>query len=310
MGACIVIAALIPFAVIAPRYALPREIALQDIPADVQHLNVDFNGTLRLIGGKVETPIVQPGDLISVVLYWQALRQPDREYMVFVHPLGRGLELAGNEDAYHGQGTFPTDLWRGNEIIEDRFTLRAKPEAQAPALVQVEVGLRDRTTREPVQVTDASGSPQSGLLVVDGFVLRAPPPPAPGTAAQYRLGDHIELAGYDAPHVTAAGEVAFRLYWRARQTLPDDYTVFALALDEQGRSIGQQDGPPFDGAYPTSRWRAGETVVEDRSIKLTGNAPTTVLIGLYRLSDQTRLPVVDGNGQRAPDEAIALPVQP
>ena len=308
MSMWFVIAALIPFTVITPPYARPREIALTDIPADVQRLNVDFNGTLRLIGGRVETPIAQPGDLISVVLYWQALRQPDRDYMVFVHPLGRGLELVGNEDAYHGQGTFPADLWRGDEIIADRFTLRVKADVKAPALVQVEAGLRDRTTKQPVQVTDVTGAPQPGLLVVDDFVLRAPPPSTPEAAARYRLGNHIELTGYDAPRITV-GEVVYRLYWRALQAPPEDYTVFALALDGQGKPIGQQDGPPFDGAYPTSRWLPGETIAEDRVIKFDGAAPATVVVGLYRLSDGVRLPVWDAGGNRLPQDQISLPVR-
>ena len=308
IGVCGVIAAVIPFAVIAPEYARPREIALSDIPADVTRLNVDFNDTLRLIGGKVETPIAQPGDLISVVLYWQALRKPDREYMVFVHSLGRGLELVGNEDAYHGQGTFPTDLWNGDEIIADRFTLRLNDAAKAPALVQVEAGLRDRTTKQPVQVTDATGAPATGLLVVDDFVLRASSTPVPEISVRYRLGDEIEFAGYDAPQVTAAGELAYRLYWRARQASPEDYTVFAVALDGQGQPIGQQDGPPFDGTYPTSRWLPGETIVEDRFIPLHGGTPVTVLVGLYRLSDGVRLPVLDAAGARLPQDQISLPV--
>jgi hypothetical protein len=316
MGMWVVSAALIPFVVIAPEYALPREITLSDIPADVRRLNVDFNGTLRLIGGMVETPAARPGDLISVVLYWQALRRPDREYMVFVHPLGRGLELVGNEDAYHGQGTFPTDLWRGGEIIADRFTLRVKPEAITPALVQVEAGLRDRTTKQPVQVTDVTGAAQPGLLVMDDFVLRAPAPSEPDTAARFRLGNHIELAGYTTPHVTTrrtatTGEIAYRLFWRVLQTPPEDYTVFALAVDGQGQPLGQQDGPPFDGAYPTSRWQPGETIVEDRVIKLnTAASPAAVLVGLYRLSDGVRLPVWDAAGNHLPQDQISLPVQP
>jgi hypothetical protein len=310
MGAWFIGAALIPFAVIAPEYARPRAIALTDIPADVARLNVDFNGTLRLIGGKVEPAVAQPGDLISVVLYWQALHKPDREYMVFVHPLGRGLELVGSEDAYHGQGTFPTDVWRGDEIIEDRFLLRVKADAPAPAIVQVEAGLRDRTTKQPVTVTDETGMPRTGLLIIDDFTLRSAATLTPETAARYRLGEALELVGYAAPRVTAADELTFRLYWRAQRPLPEDYTVFALARDGQGQPIGQGDGPPFDGSYPTTRWLPGEIIVEDRSIKLTGAAPAEVLIGLYRLSDVTRLPVVDSAGRRLPDDAIVLPVLP
>ncbi len=308
-----VIAAAIPWGVIAPEYAPPARVMLDTLPVEIERLNVDFNDTLRLIGGYVETSTAQPGDLISVVLYWQALRQPDREYMVYVHLLGRELELVGGEDAYHGQGTFPADLWIGDEIIADRFTLRLKPDVRAPAVVRVEAGVRDCATNQPVRVTNADGSRRDGLIVVDDFVLRSKTTVSmPQITTQYRFGDQIELVGYGAPRVGPAGEVTYRLYWRTISRaggLLDDYTVFAHALDGNSQMVGQGDGQPFNGDYPTSRWQPDETVVEERTLKVNG-VPTTLTVGLYRLADGTRLPIVDQNGQRVVNDEIVLPVLP
>ena len=76
-----------------------------------------------------------------------------------------------------------------------------------------------------------------------------------------RLGDAIELVGYDAPQFEPAqGLLKYRLYWRALGTPAEDYTVFAHVLDADGKLIGQADSQPFDGDYPTSVWRAGETL--------------------------------------------------
>ena len=62
-------------------------------------------------------------------------------------------------------------------------------------------------------------------------------------------------------------------------------------------SIGQADGPPLNGDYPTDWWSPGETIVDERPLTLPPEADR-VTIGLYRLADGARLPIVDQNGQR------------
>ena len=131
---------------------------------------------------------------------------------------------------------------------------------------------------------------------------------APSIEARYRLGDAIELLGYDVdPQVN---EVRYRLYWRALTDGAEDFTIFAHLLDSTGAQIGQGDSQPFDGDYPTSMWRAGETFVEERSIPVTAPAGTKLALGLYRLADGTRLPVIDATGQRVRDDQVIISVQP
>ncbi len=300
-------AVVIPFVIIAPEYAKPKRITLNDVPTDVQRIKVDFNETIRLIGGKIEIPAARPGELVPIVLYWQALRQPDREYMVFVHLLGRDLELVGSEDAYHGQGTFPTDLWRGDEIIADRFTLRLKNEVRTPTLVRAEIGLRDRTTKEPVTITNEDGSPHDGLTVVDMFRLPSPPPPPPVVPMHYRFGDVAELTGHDIAVVEEKRLIVYRLYWHVLKTAPVDYTVFAHLMDASGKMIASGDSQPFNGDYPTTRWQAGEQFVEERTLPLpqaSGNY--RISIGLYHLPNGERLPVTDVDSQPVENNEVLL----
>nr|MBP7689420.1 DUF2142 domain-containing protein [Thermoflexales bacterium] len=70
------IAAWTPVGVIAPAYAQPLKISLADIPGEVKRIDIDFNDTVRLIGGYVEPRTIQTGDFVTIKLYWQALRQP------------------------------------------------------------------------------------------------------------------------------------------------------------------------------------------------------------------------------------------
>ncbi len=72
---------------------------------------------------------------------------------------------------------------------------------------------------------------------------------------------------------------------------------------------GSADGPPLGGDYPTDWWSPGETIVDARPLPLPPEADR-VTIGLYRLRDETRLPIVADAGQRVPDDEIVLPVGP
>ena len=66
-----------------------------------------------------------------------------------------------------------------------------------------------------------------------------------------------------------------------------------VSTEQLRQMIGQGDGQPFGGDYPTSRWLPNETIVEDRVVKPDNPTPAVALaLGLYRLADGTRLPIV------------------
>jgi hypothetical protein len=179
--------------------------------------------------------------------------------------------------------------------------------------VRVEVGLRARTTRQPVGVTWASGEPHQGSIVVGELRLGAGGPAAtPQVALDYRIGDTIELSGYDPPRrVEFDQSIVYRLYWRALAETGEDYTVFAHLIDAGGELVSQRDSPPFDGDYPTSWWRAGESFVEERAIPLpedTGRVGAFIELGVYRPANVTRLPIFGAGGARLPDDRVLIPL--
>ena len=123
----------------------------------------------------------------------------------------------------------------------------------------------------------------------------------------YRLGDSITVL--DA-HIERGDSGPFlSLTWQAAATPPEAYMTFVHVLDAGGKLIGQADGPPLGGDYPTDWWSPGETIVDTRPLALPPEADR-VTIGLYRLSDESRLPIVDGTGQRVLSDEIVLPVKP
>jgi hypothetical protein len=117
-----------------------------------------------------------------------------------------------------------------------------------------------------------------------------------------RLGDAVELLGYDLPRggeLSPGETLTIRLWWRALRSLPRDYTVFTHLVGEDGTLRGQHDGPPVGGGYPTTLWAPGEVVGDEHELRLDPNAPPIqhwLDVGLYlpdtgqRLGDAIRLP--------------------
>ena len=126
----------------------------------------------------------------------------------------------------------------------------------------------------------------------------------------YNLGEKIRLIGHEINDIARAGETLRpRLYWQARATMDEDYTVFVHLLDEKGSLRAQQDCQPQRGNYPTSLWRRGEVIWDAHEIPLPPDLSvgTYLLVtGAYLPESMERIPVFDEAGKRLPDDVIPL----
>jgi hypothetical protein len=98
------------------------------------------------------------------------------------------------------------------------------------------------------------------------------------------------------------------LDWQAARTMDEAYKVFVHVLGADGLPIAQQDNEPVNGTYPTTRWQRGERVSDPYVIALPADlAPGeyAVEVGMYRISDLSRLPVLDEE-QRVVDDKVFL----
>lgn len=100
--------------------------------------------------------------------------------------------------------------------------------------------------------------------------------------------------------------VSLTLYWQAERPPGDSYTVFVHALDAGGQLIGQADGLPVMGHYPTSAWRAGELVQDSRPVP----AAQQYRVGLYHPVSGERLAAFGPDGRRLADDALSIPLEP
>lgn len=144
---------------------------------------------------------------------------------------------------------------------------------------------------------------------------RVPLPTEPDVLTNAILGSVIELKGFtlqfahrqpdDADSGTttrtpASGpdmpELKLTLFWQPLTTLPVDYTTFLHLRNRDGATVAQRDSQPLDGAYPTSYWQAGETIIDPMTLPLPDTLPAgsyTLVAGLYQLETMERLPVAN-----------------
>jgi hypothetical protein len=76
-----------------------------------------------------------------------------------------------------------------------------------------------------------------------------------------------------------AASIDLALRWRAAAAPGRDWTAFAHLVAADGRTIAQHDGVPLAGSLPTSRWQAGDTVIDRYVLRLPDDVPP----GRFRL---------------------------
>ncbi|GIW05726.1 MAG: hypothetical protein KatS3mg060_0531 [Dehalococcoidia bacterium] len=86
------------------------------VPPEVQRVDVDAGEGIRLAGALVRSD----GERIYVRLVWQAVGEPARDLIAFLHLVDAGDRIVAQRDAPPG-GAVPTTGWtRGEVVIDDR----------------------------------------------------------------------------------------------------------------------------------------------------------------------------------------------
>jgi hypothetical protein len=115
--------------------------------SDVEHpLEADFGGQVRLLGYTLSNPIVRPGSIVRLTLYWCATAHVDRDYSLFVHVLHQGWTLVTQSDHLVG-GSYPSSLWLPGEVVVETTYLHI-PSTITPGEYPIAIGLYQWQTGE------------------------------------------------------------------------------------------------------------------------------------------------------------------
>jgi hypothetical protein len=213
----------------------------------------------------------------------------------------------------------PTVLWAMNGRAYSAFDGRrvaVLPNSALPATCAI-ITYEDQTfsiahffpgAQRLATINDFEGKPYAQVFYIPAGTL---PKISPQHRLDARVGDAVRVLGYD---LTREGErIDLQVYWRAERAMPEDYTVFVHLIGPQNPTTAspvwaQDDAQPGHGTFPTSRWLAGETIIDRYAIRLPTGAPPAAYhfeIGMYLLSTGGRLPVwVDG--QREAEDRLLL----
>jgi len=111
-------------------------------------LDAVFGDQIQLLGYDLK----REGDVLKIDLAWQALRNIDRNYKVFVHVFEPATEkVAAQWDAMPRNNAYPTSRWIANEVVTETLTI---PLTDVPAGdYRIALGLYESVGRLPISGT-------------------------------------------------------------------------------------------------------------------------------------------------------------
>jgi 4-amino-4-deoxy-L-arabinose transferase-like glycosyltransferase len=286
----------------------------------IQYLRTaGYSSGVRFLGYSLGGETYQPGDALDLTLFWKATTDLHEDYRFSLKLAdGQGKAWATLEDQPAGSA-YPTSQWKQGQLFRGLFRLMVPAETPSGEYHLV-LTLYDPTDGRPVLLRqwllDWGEAYTMGAVVVEGRAHQTEPPASIQHPLSARLGESIQLLGYDLDQqeVAAGDTLHLTLYWQALGEMETSYNVFNHLIDDHNRIWGQRDGIPGGNTLPTSSWISGEYVVDKYEIPVQADTPPGEYVletGMYDLATMVRLPVTDSEGAVIGDRVLleATPVQ-
>jgi hypothetical protein len=134
-------------------------------------LDAHFGELFRLRGHAVEHRRVNPGDILAVTLFWEALKGIDEPYKVSVQVLDNERGLLAQVDTVPRDGLAPTSTWERGQALVDHYGILIPADA-SPGRYTLAVALYHPFTEERLSVT-VDGEPAGDHLVLGNLTVVA-----------------------------------------------------------------------------------------------------------------------------------------
>jgi hypothetical protein len=139
------------------------------IPHQVQ---ADVGDSLTLDGYDIHQTGVGSGEDLQVSLYWEARKQPDQDYTVFVQLLDASGKVTAQSDGYPADGRFPTSWLRPGLVLRDIHRLSI-PASVAQDSFQLIVGMYQLKSMQRLPIRTANSSAVADHVTLDPKVSLA-----------------------------------------------------------------------------------------------------------------------------------------
>jgi len=293
--------------VVSPGRQPPVEALAIEHPLSADLADSEKGSILRFLGYSLGEGPFKPGQVLKLTLFWQALADVSRDYMVFVQLQDEKGKLL---DIY--QNIPPAEAgWQADQLVRDPHEVVIPPSAPDGPYHLV-VGLYRVTDGERLAVVAGPQRGRDHLALTEVNILGREhdyTEPVVSHPLQARLGESVVLIGYDleAQQARPGDKLGLTLYWHALNPKDKSYTVFVHLLDANEVIQGWGDSLPGGGTLPTTGWLAGEYLRDRHEIAIKPEAPPgeyLIEVGLYEAVSGARLPVLDEEGQVQGDRVL------
>ncbi|MEO6061624.1 MAG: glycosyltransferase family 39 protein [Thermoflexales bacterium] len=275
---------LAPVVVLRQAYQLPVFLDPTTIPTDIQiRTTLIFGDAIELLGYSQPKPNSNVGDTAQIKLFWRVLKPIARDHGVRFELFGiDGVSLEASWQQTPGSNNYPSSAWTAGATFADTIDIPIRPHASVPTTGVFKIAWFDQELNTILPATcvamtpggssaRVSCEPRVGMIRIssthatplDALAARFAAPPVAS------FGDRIGLTRFTLPESAKAGSVAqIALQWRASAAVTADYVSFVHVLDASGKLVAQQDNQPRKSTYPTSAWRASETINDALDVRL------------------------------------------
>jgi 4-amino-4-deoxy-L-arabinose transferase-like glycosyltransferase len=295
-GAQAVVAALVPFLVIAPAYA-PNIINDNSLPKNVPALGWRFDNGVEWIGALVDRATIHPGDEINITIYERVPAGSIGKNAVFLHLVNSAGVIIAQRDSYLASGNLGTI--DAPITIADSYRILVPVTVPAPDEWQVTAGMYDPTTGERADAADSAGHALGTSLALS--TLKAQPATADAWNFDFDGQATLRGADYKQNSVVRGDTISLTLHWLNKPpTLPGAH-VFVHALGAEGDHIWASADVPLDVTGPMPIDLAFDPQTPPGVYQLE--------VGVYIPPYGDRFAVFDHRGQDNGDRIFLGPIQ-
>ena len=127
------------------------------------------------------------------------------------------------------------------------------------------------------------------------------------SGAAWQTGISLASARADLSEVRRGDIIPLVLSWMASSAPASNLSVFVHLGPADGPPVAQNDGAPGAGFRPTSSWRPGEVIIDQRGVLITPATPPgrySLFVGLYDPATGQRLKLISGADRLALGEVL------
>jgi len=286
VGIIFAVAVSAPITTIAPAYALPSQIEINN-EFDVIFSETDANGAIGMLNAQVTTGSVMLAEYIHMEMDLSVIEPLTRDWSIFVHLVSPDGVIIGQRDVSPGQGRLATSDLDAERTWHNTVSVFVPLNAYTPMTLDVMLGWYHLPTGARLQMDDGAELYNIGQVELVGRESEYGVP----NPISIQFDDIIELVGYELTDLSpeVGDNIELTLYWRALREIERDYVVFANIIDPISLTkYADSNAMPANWTRPTTTWELGEIITDTHTLTVRDDSAPGIYeieVGMYIQED-------------------------